>query len=130
MGADLVDPIATGDQTEGVTRQEIDDYLSAVDEPKRSTLESLRATILSVVPEAEECVSYGVPGFRVGDAVVAGFAAHRAHLGYYPHSEAVLTQLGDEVAGYSCSKGTLRFPIDTPLPRELVEVRLAELAGG
>ena len=98
---------------------EIDAYLDDLDEPKRSTLEALRASILRVRPDAEECLSYGVPGFRVEGVVVAGFAAAKNHLSYFPHSGSVLDQI-DGLDAYDCAKGTLRFRIDEPLPDELV----------
>jgi uncharacterized protein YdhG (YjbR/CyaY superfamily) len=114
-----------------VSAEEIDDYLATLDEPKRSTLEELRRTILEILPYAEQCISYGIPGFRVGDKVIAGFAAYQNHLSYFPHSGSVLPELGEAVAGYKGSKGTLQFAVDTPLPRPLVEkliaVRLRQL---
>ena len=98
---------------------EIDAYLDDLDEPKRSTLEALRASILRVRPDAEECLSYGVPGFRVEGVVVAGFAAAKNHLSYFPHSGSVLDQI-DGLGAYDRAKGTPRFPIDELLPDELV----------
>ena len=110
---------------------EIDQYLAGVDEPKRSTLQSLRTMILDIVPDAEQCISYGMPAFKVGGKAVAGFAAFTHHLSYFPHSGSVLPALGHAVDGYDANKGTLRFPVDTPLPRTLVEqliiTRLAQL---
>ena len=72
---------------------EIDAYLADLEEPKRSTLEALRASILRFRPEAEECLSYGVPGFMVDGVVIAGFAAAKNHLSYFPHSRSVLDQI-------------------------------------
>lgn len=100
---------------------EIDRYLAVLDEPKRGTLEALRTSILEVVPEAEQCLSYGVPAFRVNGKTVAGFAAFKNHLSYLPHSGSVLTTLTEHTAPYETSKGSLRFAIDTPLPKGLVE---------
>ncbi|MFN8051617.1 MAG: DUF1801 domain-containing protein [Acidimicrobiales bacterium] len=105
---------------------DIDAYLAGVDEPARSTLEQLRSTILAVVPDAEQVISYGAPAFAVDGAVVAGFAAYRRHLSYLPHSGSVLTELADELGGYAVSKGALRFAIDQPLPTPLVERLIAE----
>jgi uncharacterized protein YdhG (YjbR/CyaY superfamily) len=101
--------------------EEVDRYLSGIEEPKRATLERLRQSILEVVPDAEQGVSYGMPAFRVNGKVVAGFAAFKNHLTYVPHSGSVFEQLGDDLAGYSMSKGALRFPIDEPLPDDLVQ---------
>lgn len=108
-----------------MSRRDIDRYLASLDEPKRKTLESLRQTILDIIPEAEECLSYGMPAFRLGGEVVAGFAAFKNHLSYLPHSGSVISQLGDEVARYKTSPGALQFPIDKPLPRTLVRRLIA-----
>lgn len=104
-----------------MSKKEIDDYLASLDEPKRSTLAALRSAILDVVPQAEQCISYGLPAFRVDGKVVAGFAAFKNHLSYLPHSGSVLSELRDEIASYESSSGALRFPIDTPLPKALVK---------
>jgi uncharacterized protein YdhG (YjbR/CyaY superfamily) len=111
---------------------EIDTYLEALDEPKRTTLQTLRQTICEIVPDVEECISYGMPAFRRKGKVIAGFAAFRNHLSYLPHSGRVLAQLPGDLAGYVTSKGALQFPIDQPLPKELVKkliaVRLEEVS--
>jgi uncharacterized protein YdhG (YjbR/CyaY superfamily) len=113
-----------------VSSDEIDRYLADLGEPKRSTLQRLRQTILEVVPEAEEGISYQVPAFRVDGEVIAGFAAFKNHLSYLPHSASVFPLLPDEVASYKVSKGALQFPVDSPLPKPLVErlirVRMAQ----
>ena len=100
---------------------EIDAYLAALDEPKQRTLEALRRSILDVVPDAEQCLSYGMPAFKIDGQIVAAFAAFKHHLSYLPHSGSVLSALGDELAGYEMTKGSLHFAIDTPLPRRLVK---------
>ena len=104
---------------------EIDDYLHHLDQPKRSTLSQLRRDILAVVPDAEQCISYAVPGFKVAGKAIAGFAAFKNHLSYLPHSGSVFPELADELAGYEKSSGALRFPVDQPLPTELVEKLIA-----
>jgi uncharacterized protein YdhG (YjbR/CyaY superfamily) len=103
-----------------VSAAEIDAYLAGVDEPHRSTLESLRRAILAVVPDAEQGISYDLPAFRVDGIVVAGFGAYRRHVSYFPHSGSVLAELAGELDGYDWSKGTLRFAPGSPLPRGLV----------
>lgn len=104
---------------------EIDEYLAALEEPKRGTLSALRRTILEVLPEAEEGMSYGLPAFKVRGKVIAGFGAFKNHLSFLPHSGSVFPELGDELAGFVKSSGALRFPVDTPLPKALVQ-RLVE----
>lgn len=101
--------------------EEIDRYLEGLEEPKRGTLEALRTSILEIVPEAEQGISYGMPAFKVGDKTVAGFAAFKNHLSYLPHSGSVLAALADDVAGYETSKGSLRFAVDKPLSKQLVK---------
>jgi uncharacterized protein YdhG (YjbR/CyaY superfamily) len=104
-----------------VAPQEIDRYLAALDEPKRSTLEALRTSILEIVPEAEQGISYGTPAFKVQGKAVAGFAAFKSHLSYVPHSGSVLATLQDDTAPYETSKGSLKFAVDKPLPKRLVK---------
>ena len=104
-----------------MSSEEIDAYLATLDEPQRSTLEELRRTIMDIVPGAEQIISYGVPAFRLEGKVVGGFASYKQHLSYFPHSGSVLPELKADVKKYATSKGTLRFALDTPLPKPLVE---------
>jgi uncharacterized protein YdhG (YjbR/CyaY superfamily) len=114
-----------------VAAADIDRYLAGVDEPKRSTLEHLRRDVLTVLPDAEECISYGMPAFKVRGKTVVGFAAFKNHLSYLPHSGSVLTAVEGDLSGYDRTTGSLHFPIDEPLPlplvRKLIAARLAEL---
>ena len=109
---------------------DIDGYLRALDEPKRSTLEEMRRRILDVIPKAEQCLSYSVPAFKVQGKTIAGLAAFKNHLSYLPHSGSVLEQLQDELAGYTQTKGSLHFPVNEPLPghlvRQLILVRMRQ----
>ncbi len=108
-----------------MSKREIDRYLASLDEPKRGTLEALRRAILDNIPDAEQCISYRLPAFRVDGKVIAGFAAFKNHLSYLPHSGSVLKQLGDSISQYTTSKGALRFPVDKPLPKALVKKLIA-----
>jgi uncharacterized protein YdhG (YjbR/CyaY superfamily) len=114
----------------GVSAEEIDEYLRALEDPKRSTLEALRRTILEIVPDAEQVMSYRVPAFRVQGEIVAGFAAFKDHLSYLPFSGSVLGQMADDLRGYTMTKSALHFPVDRPLSKALVKnliaVRLRE----
>jgi uncharacterized protein YdhG (YjbR/CyaY superfamily) len=105
----------------GMAASDIDGYLGGLEEPKRGTLEEMRRRILEVIPTAEQCISYAVPGFRVQGKVIAGLAAFNNHLSYLPHSGSVLPGLADELNGYEQTKSALHFPIDRPLPRPLVK---------
>jgi len=116
-----------------VSTREIDQYLGTLDEPKRATLAQLRDTIVAIVPDAEQCISYGMPAFRLRGKTIAGFAAFKSHLSYLPHSGSVIPQLAKETEGYTKTKGSLHFPVDKPLPRKLVkkllDARMAEAFG-
>jgi uncharacterized protein YdhG (YjbR/CyaY superfamily) len=104
-----------------VSAQDVDRYLAKLDEPKRSTLLALRRSILDVVPDAEQCISYGMPAFKVEGKAIAGFAAFKNHLSYLPHSGSVLPALDADVARYEKTKGSLHFAVDKPLPTRLVK---------
>ena len=80
-----------------MTQAEIDHYLEILDEPKRSTLRELRESILSVIPEADQGLSYNIPAFRLNGKVVAGFAAFKSHLSYLPFSGFVFPELRDDL---------------------------------
>ena len=116
-----------------MSRQEIDDYLAKVEAPKRATLQKLRQTIRDILPDAEEVISYGMPGFRLTGQMIVGFAAFKNHLAYLPHSGSVIAALSDDLAGYESTPGSLHFPIDQPLPKALVKkliaTRLKEVRG-
>ncbi|NNE94683.1 MAG: DUF1801 domain-containing protein [Acidimicrobiales bacterium] len=111
---------------------EVDDYLDEAPEPHRSTLRELRALLKSLLPDAEEGLSYGVPALRVNGEPVAGYAHAKKHCSFFPHSGSVLDRVEPELlAGYDWAKGTLRFPVDQvpdeALLRRLVEIRLSQL---
>ena len=104
---------------------EIDEYLDGLDEPKRSTLRRLRETLVELLPDAEQGVSYGCPAFKVRGKTVAGFAAFKHHLSYLPFSGSVLPALASELEGYTMTKSALHFPVDQPLPATLVRKLIA-----
>ena len=109
-----------------MSTREVTRYLDSIDEPKRATLKKLRDTIMELVPDAEQGLSYQLPAFRVRGRVIAGFAAFKNHLSYLPHSGSVFTELVEtELAAYTKTTGALHFPIDEPLPREIVKKLIA-----
>ena len=99
----------------------VDEYLAASPEPQRSTLTELRETLRSILPDAEETISYSMPAFKVKGKAVAGYAHFKRHCSYFPHSGSVLPELEPDLDGYDWDKGTLRFPVDQSLPQDLVE---------
>jgi len=101
--------------------EEIEKYLAAVPEPARTSLNKIRSVIRSVVPpEATECISYGMPAFRYKGPLL-GYAAFPNHCGLYPMDPAVIVAFREDLKGYQTSKGSIRFPVDKPLPAALVK---------
>ena len=132
-GLGYLDPLGADLDNAAVSKKEIDQYLGTLDEPKRATLAQLRDTIVAIVPNAEQCISYGMPAFRLRGKTIAGFAAFKSHLSYLPHSGSVIPRLAKETEGYTKTKGSLHFPVDKPLPKKLVkkllDARMAEAFG-
>lgn len=109
-----------------MTSKEVDQHLAKIPQPQRSTLEALRKTMRELLPEAEEVISYGFPGYKVDGKIIGGFDAFKNHCSYFPHSSLVISNLEKELAGYQTSKGTLQFPVDKPLPKALVKKLIRE----
>jgi len=111
--------------------QTIDEYLAPLSNEKRAALEKLRRAIKSAAPKAEECISYRLPGFRLGGKLLVSFGASANHCAFYPGAHAVQAHR-DELKAYDTSKGTIRFQADSPLPatlvRKLVKTRIAQYA--
>jgi uncharacterized protein YdhG (YjbR/CyaY superfamily) len=108
----------------------VDEYLAAVPEPARTTLNKIRATIQSVVPsEATEAISYGMPAFKYKGPLIA-YGAFANHCSLFPMSGSLIEAFHDELKGYHTSKGTIQFPVDKPLPaalvKKLVKARMAQ----
>ena len=108
-----------------MSAEQVDKFLSSVEEPQRRTLETLRRTILEILPDADQVISYGVPAFRVRGKTVAGFAAFKNHLSYLPFSGSVLDRLSEELGDYTMTKSSLHFGVDQPLPKPLVQKLIA-----
>jgi uncharacterized protein YdhG (YjbR/CyaY superfamily) len=119
-----------GSAAKGAAPKNTDEYLAAVPEPARGTLNRIRAAIRAAAPaEATEAIGYGMPTFRYKGALV-GFAAFSDHCSFFPMSGSVIEALQSELQGYETSKGTIRFPLDKPLPaaliKKLVKARVAQ----
>jgi uncharacterized protein YdhG (YjbR/CyaY superfamily) len=103
----------------------IDGYLATVTGEKRVALVRLRQTIRTIVPAAEECISYSMPAFRIHGHVVAGFLATSRGCSYFPFSGTTLATLAKELVGYGKTKSALHFDPAKPLPKKLVRKLLA-----
>jgi uncharacterized protein YdhG (YjbR/CyaY superfamily) len=111
----------------------IDEYLATVSADKRAALQKLRRAIQAAAPDAEECISYQIPAFRLEGRMLVAFGAAAKHCAFYPGAYP-LEALEGALEAYDTSKGTIRFPADRPLPvalvRKLVRARIAERAAG
>lgn len=107
----------------------IAEYLAFLNSDKRAALQKLRKAIKAAVPQAEECISYGVPCFKLDGKMLVHFGAATNHCSFYPGA-APIRAYKAELKAYSTSKGTVRFQPDDPLPatlvRKLVRFRIAE----
>ena len=107
-----------------------DEYLAALSDDKRAALQKLRMTIKATVPKAAECISYGLPAFRLDGRPLVAFGAGANHCAFYPMSSSTVEAHKEDLEGYETSKGTIRFQPDKPLPdaivRKLVKARIAE----
>ncbi len=97
----------------------IDDYIRSFPIEIQNNLIKLRAIIHKAAPEAIEKISYGMPTFYLNGNLVH-FAAYKKHIGFYPTSSGIAEFTG-ELKGYKTSKGTVQFPINQPLPMELIK---------
>jgi uncharacterized protein YdhG (YjbR/CyaY superfamily) len=115
-------------QTNQVIFRSIDEYIATFPEETQKILVELRATIKTAAPDAQEKISYHMPTFALKGSFIY-FAAFENHIGLYGASSAIQA-FKDELSTYAGAKGTLKFPIDKPLPLKLigkvVEFKMAE----
>lgn len=97
----------------------IDDYLAPLPDDQRGALQKLRKTIRAAAPGVEECISYGMPGFRYDGRMLVWFGAGAKHCAFYPGG--VVQAYLKELDAFETSKGTIRFQPDRPLPAALVK---------
>lgn len=113
----------------GANAKTIAQYLGALAEDKRAALEKLRKDIRAAAPGTEECISYGIPAFRLGGKFLLGFGAAAKHCSFYPGAKPIAVHRA-LLKNYSVSRGTIRFAAENPLPtalvRKLVMTRLSE----
>jgi uncharacterized protein YdhG (YjbR/CyaY superfamily) len=107
----------------------IDEYIATFPRNVQDILEELRRIIRESAPESEETISYGIPTFDLNGRHLVHFAAYKNHIGFYPTSSGI-TQFKKELSRYELSKGTVRFPINEPIPfdliRKIVKYRVKE----
>jgi uncharacterized protein YdhG (YjbR/CyaY superfamily) len=96
----------------------VDSYIAGFPPQTQQLLEQMRAIIRKAAPEATEGIGYGMPAYRLGIALVY-FAGYQRHIGFYPSGSGIAA-FQQELAGYKHSKGAVQFPLDQPLPEELI----------
>jgi uncharacterized protein YdhG (YjbR/CyaY superfamily) len=96
----------------------VDEYLSTFPSSTKKMLQQLRETIRKAAPQAEEVISYNMPAYKQQGMLVY-FAGYKGHIGFYPVSSAI-KEFEEELSAFERSKGTVRFPLDKPLPLKLI----------
>ncbi len=97
----------------------MDAYIAAASADRRAVLEELRAAIRAAAPEAEETISYNMPAFAQHGTLVY-FASMTNHIGFYPTGSGIAA-FQEELAAYAGTKGAVHFPLDQPLPVDLIQ---------
>jgi len=97
----------------------IDDYIAAFPPEIQAKLEAIRQTIHEVAPDAVEAISYAIPTFQLKGRNLVHFAAFKNHLSFFPTGSGV-EAFQEELSAYHISKGTIQFPLDQPLPLDLI----------
>lgn len=112
----------------------VDAHLAATPEPQRSTLMKMRAAIRAALPDAEEGIAWRMPTFRYKGIGLVCYEGFKKHCSFFPMSNAVMKDFAAELAKYETDKGTIRFPVDKPLPatlvKKMVRARAAEVDAG
>jgi uncharacterized protein YdhG (YjbR/CyaY superfamily) len=107
----------------------VDEYIAQFPDEVQGILEKIRTTIREAAPEAEERIGYGMPGYYQGGALV-WFAAHKRHIGLYPHTQTIKEIFKEELSKYPATKGSIHFLLDQEIPydliRRIVEQRVEE----
>src|SRR5947208_6172455 len=111
----------------------IDEYLAGVGAHQQIALEKLRKTVRAVAPKAEECISYGIPAFRLNGRSLVFFGAWANHCSFYPGNSVTFKKFRNDLKAFHISKGTIRFSPEKPLPaalvKKLVKARMGEVKG-
>jgi uncharacterized protein YdhG (YjbR/CyaY superfamily) len=99
----------------------VDEYISAQPETAQSVLQRVRSALRKALPAAEEMISYEIPAYRLHGGIVLYFAGWKQHYSLYPAGEHLVAAFKEELASYTVSKGTIRFPLREPIPVKLIE---------
>lgn len=110
----------------------VDEYISSFPESVRNELTKLREFIKALVPEAEESISYGMPGYKLKGKPLVYFAGWKEHISFYPTPNG-MEAFDKDLKPYKTGKGTAQFQLDKPIPYDLIEkivkFRVSDLEG-
>ncbi len=106
-------------KTKPAAPQNIDEYIAGFPNEVQEILEKIRMTIRKTAPEAEETIRYQMPTFTLRGSYLVYFAAYKKHIGFYP-APIGNAEFEEEIATYAAGKGTLKFPLDKPIPYDLI----------
>jgi uncharacterized protein YdhG (YjbR/CyaY superfamily) len=108
------------DKNQNIKFSSVDEYISSQSQEKRKIIGKIRIAVRQVVPLAEEVISYNMPAFKF-HGILLYYAAHKEHIGFYPGNSKLIIEFKDELEGFETSKGTIKFPINKPLPINLIK---------
>ena len=113
--------------------KDVDKYIARFPPKTRRVLAKIRATIHRAAPRVEESITYKIPTFKLNGRRLIYFAVFKAHIGLYPVTPDVKAKFKKELAGYKGGKGTVRFPLDEPVPygliAKIVRFKLKQIGG-
>lgn len=105
--------------------QTVEEYLKLFSEAQRKELEKIRKAIKDAAPEAEEAISYGMPGYKL-NGVLVYFGGFKNHCSFFPAGNSVIKKFSDELKKYQTSKGTIQFPLNESIPVSLIKKMVKE----
>jgi uncharacterized protein YdhG (YjbR/CyaY superfamily) len=98
----------------------VDEYIATHPETMQAILQRVRGAIRRALPDAEETISYQIPAYRIGGGRMLYFAGWKLHYSLYPATDTLVEAFKDDLAPYKVNKGTIRFPLDRPIPEQLI----------
>lgn len=114
------EPVPMSEMASGNTAGSVDEYISDLPAEAQAALETVRALVRAEIPEVVERISYGMPTFDFGGKWPIYFAGWKKHISFYPVTRAMDDAFAGEIEPYRSGKGTLKFPLRTPLPVGLI----------
>ena len=112
----------------------VDTYIDGLPAEKQEPMRQLRATIRAAAPDADEVITYKMPGFKAHGSFLVSYDAFKRHYSLFPWNDEMVDELGDAIQPYVKGRGTLQFPASKPLPldliRQIIEIRVRQSEPG